>query len=101
MDFYGELRKRVNAEEHDKDEYLELAKIAPTEKARKILKDISQEEKMHRRYLKELLEDEPVQNGNQETEHRKDSGLYANNEINYPSHIENAGVNPDLYETIK
>ena len=35
MDFYEELQKRVDAEASDKDEYLELAKIAPTEKAKK------------------------------------------------------------------
>ena len=45
MDFYEELQKRVDAEASDKDEYLELAKIAPTEKAKKILTDISAEEK--------------------------------------------------------
>ena len=40
MDFYEELQKRVEAEASDKDEYLELAKIAPTEKAKKLSWDV-------------------------------------------------------------
>jgi rubrerythrin len=95
MDFYEELQKRVEAEASDKDEYLELAKIAPTEKARKILKDIASEEKMHRRYLQELLEERPSSDCKSENKSGSNSRLDADNNISYPSHIENVGVDPD------
>lgn len=95
MDFYEELQKRVEAEASDKDEYLELAKIAPTEKAKKILTDISVEEKMHRRYLQELLDERPSSDCKSENKPGSNSRLDAGNKINYPSHIENAGIDPD------
>jgi rubrerythrin len=95
MDFYEELQKRVDAEASDKDEYLELAKIAPTEKAKKILTDISAEEKMHRRYLQELLDERPNSDCKSENKSGSNSRLDAGNKINYPSHIENAGIDHD------
>lgn len=95
MDFYEELQKRVDAEASDKDEYLELAKIAPTEKAKKILTDISTEEKMHRRYLQELLDERPNSDYKSENKSGSNSKLDASNKIDYPSHIENVGIDPD------
>lgn len=98
MDFYEELQKRVEAEASDKDEYLELAKIAPTEKAKKILTDISAEEKMHRKYLQELLDERPksyCKTENKPGSDSENSGLDASDKIDYPSHIENAGIDPD------
>ena len=58
--FYDAIEKDIMDEAHDNSKYLERAKMAPTEKARKILLDIATEELQHHKHLKEILKDKPV-----------------------------------------
>lgn len=55
MDFYDEIMQSIAEENQDNGKYARLAKIAPTEKAKKILTDISHEEERHREFLREIL----------------------------------------------
>ena len=97
MDFYEEIKKHVADEASDDNTYLKLAEIAPTEKARKILTDIAHDESMHHKYLKEILSDcDNTDLGSDSTASKKTPGLDASKPVNYPSYIENVGVNPDL-----
>lgn len=56
-DFYSTIEGYVKDEAHDHEKYFDLAKKAPTEKARKILMDIGREEKRHHDFLEEILSD--------------------------------------------
>ena len=58
--FYAAIEKDVADEAKDNNKYLELAKMAHTDKERKILLDIAAEEKQHHKYLSEILKDRPV-----------------------------------------
>ena len=53
--FEMKLRESINEEQGDHEKYLQLSKEAPTEKARKILHDIANEEMIHKKFLIELL----------------------------------------------
>ena len=57
MDFYNEINAAVHEEAADNNKYIKLAEIAPTEKAKKILMDISREEERHKEFLQEILAD--------------------------------------------
>lgn len=100
-EFYRLIKQDIEEEANDNEKYLKLAKMAPTEKARKILTDIAAEEKIHHRFLEEILKDAGMaSNSAEESEEQKklsasNKRLDANNEIDYPTHIENAGVDPD------
>ena len=94
MDFYELIEQDIKDESKDNNKYLELAKMAPTEKARKILTDIASEEHVHMMFLKEILKDrENVSKENKSNSESTD--VYEDNENSYPSYIENAGVDPD------
>lgn len=98
-DFYSLLKGYVEDEAKDKDKYVKLAEKAPTEKARKILLDISREENIHRKFLQEILNDCPkscYQEDDLSSESGNDSELDADNEIDYPDNIENSGVDEDV-----
>lgn len=56
-DFYSTIESYVKDEAHDHEKYFDLAKKAPTDKARKILMDIGREEKRHHDFLEEILSD--------------------------------------------
>lgn len=94
MDFYELIEQDIKDESKDNNKYLELAKMAPTEKARKILTDIASEEHVHMMFLKEILKDrENVSNENKSNS--ESTNVYEDNKNSYPSYIENAGVDPD------
>ena len=56
-EFCNHIREYITDEQEDNGKYAKLAEIAPTEKARKILSDISKEEEKHKEFLKEILND--------------------------------------------
>ncbi len=95
-EFYERIKNHIDNEAEDKDKYAELAKIAPTEKARKILLDISKEEKRHREYLQEILNDCPVKSEPILSESGSSSEHNASHQIDYPDSIENVGVDEDV-----
>lgn len=95
--FYDMIAQDIQDEAKDNNKYLELAKIAPTEKARKILTDIAAEEKLHHKYLSEILSERACY---PEVESQKDNStshkpLSKDYEIDYPTDIENVGLDPD------
>ena len=57
MEFYEAIKAAISDETGDNGKYAKLAEIAPTEKAKKILTDISHEEERHKEYLQEILSD--------------------------------------------
>lgn len=57
MEFYEKIKAAIHDETEDNEKYAKMAEIAPTEKAKKILTDISHEEKRHKEYLQEILAD--------------------------------------------
>ncbi len=57
MDFYEQIRASIAEETGDRDKYAKLAEIAPTDKTKKILLDMSREEWRHREFLQEILSD--------------------------------------------
>ena len=57
MDFYEQIRASISEETGDHDKYVKLAEIAPSDKARRILLDISREEHRHKEFLQEILAD--------------------------------------------
>ena len=59
-EFYEAIKAAVEEENHDKDKYLKLAAMAPTDKARRILTDISAEETRHREFLQGILDDAEI-----------------------------------------
>lgn len=61
MEFYKTIAQDINDEAKDNNKYIELAKSAPTDKARKILLDIAAEEALHHKYLTEILNDAPTE----------------------------------------
>lgn len=61
MEFYKTIAQDINDEAKDNNKYIELAKSAPTDKARKILLDITAEEALHHKYLTEILNDAPTE----------------------------------------
>lgn len=60
-EFYKTIAQDINDEAKDNNKYIELARVAPTEKARKILLDIAAEEALHHKYLTEILNDAPTE----------------------------------------
>lgn len=62
-EFYDAIEKDVLNEADDSAKYLDLARIAPTDKARRILTDMAAEERRHNEYLKEILADKPANLG--------------------------------------
>ena len=108
MSFYDHIREYIEEEGNDNMKYLELAKFAPNEKAKKILTDIAHEESIHRKFLQEILSEEPVKVSKGEhhlqgqSVHGSES--YASDEIDYPDSIENTGIDSDnleVMETVK
>ena len=97
-DFYKAIEDDIAEEANDNIKYLELAKIAPTEKARKILTDIAHEETTHHNYLKEILADRVSSNKGEKNNYDSRTQQYEDNELDYPSDIENVGVDPDVLE---
>lgn len=97
--FYDMIEKDIRDESKDHNKYLELAKIAPTEKARKILTDIAYEESMHHKYLQEILNDR-VSTSEVNNNHDSHTQLHEGDELDYPTHIENVGVDPDELSVI-
>ena len=109
-DFYKQIKKHFEEEAHDNTAYLKLAEMAPTVKAKKILTDIAHEEAIHHKFLKEIMDDMPCEEDSEEddedsdehksnseiSENKADTKYTANRQIDYPPHIENAGVDPDL-----
>lgn len=71
--FYTAIERDITSEALDNNKYVELAKMAPTDKARKILLDIAAEEKLHHKYLNEILNDRPVASGMSNTEGDKNA----------------------------
>lgn len=57
MEFYEAIKAAISDETGDNGKYAKLAEIAPTEKARRILTDMSHEEERHKEYLQEILAD--------------------------------------------
>ena len=57
MEFYEKIKAAIHDEAEDNEKYAKMAEIAPTEKAKKILTDISQEEERHKEFLQEILAD--------------------------------------------
>lgn len=102
-DFYKKIKEYYEDESKDNNKYLELAAIAPTVKAKKILTDIAREEAIHHKFLKEILDDanmdeEDLSNksDNKVSEDKESTKYTTNRKIDYQTHIENAGVDPDL-----
>lgn len=99
--FYELLQEYVAEENKDGNKYVKLAEMAPTEKARKILLDISQEEKIHKKFLTELLQDGGYSAGvkshkndiSKQSVHGTESN--ADDKIDYPDYIENVGLDED------
>ena len=91
MNFYDEIRQHIAEENNDNQKYRQLAEVAPTEKAKKILMDISNEEKRHKEYLQEILgnlkSSEP-QTVPAQTVHS--GGRYASSEVNNQDSSEGA-----------
>ena len=56
-EFISAIKEAVEEESNDKEKYTKLAAIAPCDKARRILTDISAEEHRHHDYLTEILHD--------------------------------------------
>lgn len=102
--FYDLIEKDIKDEAKDNNKYLELAKIAPTEKARKILTDIAYEESLHHKYLKEILSDRVCTPEDDESEEESDDeddddsseSMFEDSKPDYPTNIENVGVDPDV-----
>lgn len=61
MGFYNDIAQSIAEESQDNNKYTQLAMSAPTEKARKILLDIAQEEQRHKEYLNEILSESKSQ----------------------------------------
>ena len=98
-DFYSEIERYINDEANDHNKYFELAKKAPTEKARKILMDIGREEKKHHDFLKEILsEREDIQKSAPTQKSSPVTDVPAARKFDYPTHIENAGLDPDILD---
>ena len=96
-DFYSTIEGYVKDEAHDHEKYFDLAKKAPTDKARKILIDIGREEKRHHDFLEEILSDrDKMPEVTTSSKSEPSTRLPTDRKINYPTHIENAGVDPDL-----
>ena len=96
-DFYSTIESYVKDEAHDHEKYFDLAKKAPTVKARKILMDIGREEKMHHDFLEEILSDrDTTSEVITSSKSEPDTKLPTDRKIDYPAHIENAGVDPDV-----
>ena len=57
MEFYEAIKAAISDEAGDNGKYAKLAEIAPTEKAKRILTDMSHEEERHKEYLQEILSD--------------------------------------------
>lgn len=57
MEFYEAIKAAISDEAGDNGKYAKLAEIAPTEKAKRILTDMSHEEERHKEYLQEILAD--------------------------------------------
>lgn len=96
-EFYSTIEGYVKDEAHDHEKYFDLAKKAPTNKARKILMDIGREEKRHHDFLEEILSDrdkmpEVITSSKSESSTK----LPTDRKIDYPDYIENAGVDPDV-----
>lgn len=95
MNFYDEIRQHIAEENNDNQKYRQLAEVAPTEKAKKILMDISNEEKRHKEYLQEIL-------GNLKSSESQiipaqavhGTGRYANSEINNQNLATIPGMTP-------
>jgi rubrerythrin len=95
--FYSTIESYVKDEAHDHEKYFDLAKKAPTEKARKILVDIGREEKRHHDFLEEILSDRDTESEVMASSKSEPSAkLSTDRKIDYPTHIENAGVDPDV-----
>ena len=94
--FYDLIEKDIKDEAKDHNKYLELAKIAPTEKARKILTDIAYEESLHHKYLKEILSDRACNSKEEDDNNESSESMSEDNEPDYPTDIENVGVDPDV-----
>lgn len=83
MDFYDQIMQSIAEENRDNGKYAQLAAIAPTEKAKRILLDMAHEEERHKEYLQEILgnlkssepQTVPAQNV-------RSGGRYAGGEIN-------------------
>ena len=60
VDFYSTIEKDIQDEAGDSTKYTNLANIAPTDKARRILLDIAEEERGHKKFLEEILADKPA-----------------------------------------
>ena len=56
-EFITAIKAAVEEESSDKNKYTKLAAIAPSDKARRILTDISAEEQRHHDSLMEILHD--------------------------------------------
>lgn len=98
-DFYSTITSYVKDEAHDHEKYFDLAKKAPTEKARKILTDIGREEKKHHDFLKEILsEQSDIPKSVTSQKSSPVAELSTARKIDYPTHIENAGLDPDILD---
>lgn len=96
-DFYSTIEGYVKDEAHDHEKYFDLAKKAPTNKARKILMDIGREEKRHHDFLEEILSDrDKMPEVMTSSKSEQSTKLPTDRKIDYPTHIENAGVDPDV-----
>lgn len=96
-DFYSTIESYVKDEAHDHEKYFDLAKKVPTDKARKILMDIGREEKRHHDFLEEILGDrDKTSEVTTSSKSEQSTKLPTDRKIDYPTHIENAGVDPDL-----
>lgn len=56
-EFYTKLQEAVSEEQEDHDKYLKLAAEANTEKEKKILLDIANEESIHKQFLIQILKE--------------------------------------------
>lgn len=96
-EFYSTIEGYVKDEAHDHEKYFDLAKKAPTNKARKILMDIGREEKRHHDFLEEILSDrDKMPEIITSSKSEQSAKLPTDRKIDYPTHIENAGVDPDV-----
>lgn len=98
-DFYSLLKGYIDDESKDNNKYVKLAEKAPTEKARKILLDISKEEETHMKFLQEILSEcskSDSKENSVSSENGNGSEFDADYEIDYPDSVENAGIDEDV-----
>lgn len=86
MDFYDQIMQSIAEESKDNGKYAQLAEIAPTEKAKRILLDMAKEEERHKEYLQEILSENKSHDQKAYVPAANEQGNRpdANSEINVP-----------------